>query len=258
LKNIKLVYLKLNEKKPSLFEKFKDYNLDCIEYTTHIQNWLKKCQAAVEQENELLSKIINQYEKLIFKLTSDVKQATENQQSLSKLLYEKPEEALELIEHLKKNCFEVFKHVQWHTVAKFFDELEIALTDEENEIKAIIEEKPKPEDITKVTHNKTGKSRIRLIIKFTYDGIPLQIASDYVNGLTLGNLTGYSSGPLKDDKWTHFDGKLKGINFTKFESEETFRIINNEYRKERIDEIVTQISEKYEKREKPFEEEKEA
>lgn len=235
--NIKLVYLRLNKKHPSLFEKFEkefESRLVCIEYTTHVQNWLDECKKTAKQE---LSEIISQYKNLVLKLTSDINQATKNQELLSKLLFENPEEVSKIAE-LKKDCFEVFKHVQWHTVADFLDELENALR---TELNATIKEKPTPEDIAKVTHNQTGTSTTRLILKFTYKDIPLQIVSDNANGLTLGN--------LKDGKWGKFSDnvEVEKINFNKFENAETFHVIDNNYRKKIIAEIVEQISKKYDK-----------
>jgi len=226
-KNIKLVYLRLNKKPPSLSEKFTNYNLSCIEYATDIKKWLEKCQTAVEQENDLLSKIINQYKDLITKLTSDLNQATDNQQKLS----EKFEEALELKKYLTGKCFEIFKHVQWHIVADFFDKLEIALN---KRIKANIDEKPKPEDITKVTHNKNRSSITKLIIKFRYNGTNLQIVNDKSNGFTLGN--------LDDGKWGYFSDEIKSIKFCDFSDEKTFYVIKEDYRNEIIEKMITEIA----------------
>mgnify|MGYP001007980158 CR=1 FL=1 len=238
--NIKLVYLKLNKKKPSLYEQLKDYDLTCIEYVTDIKDWLEKCQTTIEKEDDFLAKTINQYKELIIKLTSDIDKAKRNQEIISKNIAD----AWKLQEHNKyftKDCFEIFRHIQWHTVDDFFNELIAKLEEEENTKTTEI---PSLEDITTVTHNKNQSSITKLIVRFTYNNVKLQIVND-TKGFTLGNLC--------EGKWDEFSSEINKIKFNDFSIKDTFRIINKDHRERVIKEIIVEAKNKYLDLENDFE-----
>ncbi len=223
-----IVYLTLGGKPPSA-ESLGTLNLKdvhCIDYTQGIAAWLMSCIHKTETKNNLLSKIILQYRELIEKLTSDVEQAELNLKKIS----ENIDNAWGLEKENKfftKEYFEIFKHVRWHTVANFVNELENALIEKE----ALEIKKPDLNTITSITHNNNNNKK--LIVKFEYKGTLLQIVND-AKGFTLGNLT-------DKKKWDYFSEEIKTIRFYDFANEETFRIINNDYRTTVIDKMINQI-----------------
>jgi len=223
-------YLTLDGHEPtpqSLGTTLKIEDVKLINYTENITKWLDDC-IAITPESDLLTSIY-QYKKLVQELISDVKQAKVNQRILSCLLRKETEnDVLKLKKYLTEDCFEVFKHIQWHTVDDFFNELSEALPN--------VTEKPTLEDISKVTHKETGKSIQKLILKFTYNGENLQIVND-TKGFTLGNLT--------KGNWGDFSDEIKNIKFCDFSNTETFRVINKDYRAEVIKKIVAEMKEKY-------------
>jgi len=178
-----------------------------------IQEWLDLC---IDKENDsFLNTIIKQYLNLIKKMTTDNKKALE---------------ITDLIAENERNWQSAFvfseqiQNVKWHTIHRFFSELaEILKT-----------QIPDEKLISEVAHH---NKRAELKIVFDYNSTKLQIVNDD-KGFTLGNLT--------KGTWGYFPEEIKKIKFCDFSNEETFHIINNDYRKIIIDEIMKYIEKKYE------------
>ena len=227
-----IIYLTLGGNLPSTESLGKTLNLNDvrrIDYTNEITTWLTNCAKLTENSDEFLSETIIQYKELIKKLTSDINQAKENQEEISK----KIEEAWELEKQTRfftQRCKEVFKHVKWHTVADFINKLENALVEKE----AITIEKTSAKTITSITHNNNRNEK--LIIKFNLNNQEIQIVND-AKGFTLGNLT--------DGKWDYFSDDIKNIKFYDFSNEKTFEVINTTKREELMNKIVEFVEKNY-------------
>lgn len=224
-----IVYLTLSGKEPSkesYEETLKIENIKRIDYPTNINGWLSECRKEVQKKNELLSKIIAQYQIL----TSDIGTIKNVQELLS--------EGIDIAWELQsENGYfttpentELFKHVQWHTIADFFNELETKLN-------ANVQNKPKPEDITKVVYAQSDNTP--LSISFRYNGIDdiFYIANDN-KGFTFAPINGRE----KYQKLCEVE-----INFNRFSDEATFKMINSGNRAKIIAEIAEQISKRYDK-----------
>jgi len=200
-------------------------NENVISYEYHIREWLKKCIENTPKEKLIVKEFIHHYLKVINKMThNDI--PIEERIKLKDIVATEIESSKYLIEN--------FKHVKWHTVDDFINELEVALKD----IRAEIIEKPNAKSITSVTHNNSKEEE--LIIKFKFNNSVLQIVND-AKGFTLGNLT--------TGKWGYFSDEIdeiKDIRFCDFSQEKTFRIINCKERSILIEKIIEEIvSEKY-------------
>lgn len=237
-----MTYLTLDGRFPSETSRGNTLTIDeiiCIDYTEKISKWLLDCISIVEEKNYLLAKNIHQYQELIIELTSDVNQAKENQMMISENIDEAWE--LEKKDHFfTEECKDVFKHVKWHTVADFINELDSELIKKGAEII----EKPSLDAITNVTHQSNNKSTTKIVISFKYNDADLYIANDKVNGFTLGN--------LNIRKWDYFSDDIKDIRFSDFSEERTFKMINYKKRKEVINKIVKFVDENYLKVNKTF------
>lgn len=228
-----IIYLTLGGNLPSPDSLGKTLSLNdvlCRDYTKDIYHWLTNCISITEQKNDLLSKTIHQYQELITKLTSDVNQAKKNQMMISVNI----EEAWELQvkdEFFTEKCKNIFKHVKWHIIADFVNELEVELIKKGAEII----KKPGLDTITKVTHNENNNSTTKIIIIFEYEETLLQIVNDS-KGFTLGNLS--------DGKWDYLSNEIKDIKFSDFSKKATFEMINSIKRKKTISKIVKEINKK--------------
>lgn len=235
---VKVVYLTLGRHKPSEDSRgnIPCEKLVCIDYTQEINNWLTDCIKITEGKNQLLANTILQYKELITELTSDINQAKENQEEISK----KIEEAWELEKQTRfftQLCKGVFKHVKWHTVADFINELENALVEKE----AITIEKPSAKNIASITHNNNKKGE--LIIKFKFNNQEMQIVNDS-KGFTLGNLT--------KGKWDCFSEDIKDVKFCDFSKKQTFYLIKKQNRERIINKMVHEIQLSYKSLNKDF------
>lgn len=235
---VKVVYLTLGRHKPSEDSRgnIPCKKLVCIDYTQEINNWLIDCIKITEAKNQLLANTILQYKELITELTSDINQAIENQEEIST----KIAEAWELEKQtcfFTQRCKEIFKHVKWHTVADFINELETALVEKE----AITIEKPEAKTIASITHNNNRNEK--LILKFKFNNQEMQIVNDS-KGFTLGNLT--------EGKWDFFSEDIKDVKFYDFSNEKTFEVINTTKRKELINKIVEFLEKNYQNVDKCF------
>src|SRR5690606_33733578 len=137
-------------------------------------------------------------------------------------------------------CKEVFKHVKWHTVADFINEMETVLV----EIGAKINDKPDLNAITKVTHNENNNSNTKIIISFKYKDAVLYIANDKLNGFTLGNIV--------ERKWNYFSENIKDIKFSDFSKKQTFDLINDQKRNDIIIKMVQETELLYKSLSKSF------
>lgn len=170
-----------------------------------------------------------------------------------------------------------FKHVQWHTIADFWDELAIKLVEEP--INAKITNRITIEEISGIVH-KNKKDSYGITFELG-DGQEWYIVNDKINGLTFGkifegritleqidnilnskNNEAYGICFILDDgkEWYIANDKInrekleemsknkhriniwfeisKDIKFTDFSNEDTFMLINAKKRGEKIDEII--------------------
>lgn len=242
-KNVFIAYLTLDGRSPSngsMGDLLKANDIICCDYPCHINIWLENCIILSESENELLSKTLYQYSELLIKLTSNLNQAKENQIMISENIDKAWELEQEKDKFFTEKCKDIFKHVKWHTVADFINELEIALQN----IGAEMIEKPDLDAITKVTHNENNNSITKIVISFEYKDAKLYIANDKVNGFTLGNLTA--------GRWGYFSNDIKDIRFCYFLKEQTFYLINDEKRGEIIEKMVVEVLKRYDTLENQF------
>lgn len=231
---IHIVYLALTKRYPTKFtlgrvEEIlrKDEKIIPIDYLEDIQRWMSDCVSFTESKNDIFSKIINQYKELTTTLTSDLSQAVNNQEIISENIGNAWE--LELRNNFfTQRCKDIFKHVKWHIVANFINELEIALKNSG----AIEIKKPNIDTLTKVTHQQNNNSKTKIIIRFEYKNTFLQIVND-TKGFTLGNLT--------DGKWDFFSEDIKDIKFYDFSKKQTFDLIKNQNRERIISKMVREI-----------------
>lgn len=178
----------------------------------HIQDWLNLCFK--KDENTFLNTIINQYLNLVKKMTTD----NETVMKITNLIAENKDYTIDtflLMSH--------FNDIKWHTIHRFFSELS-------NRFKCRM---PDNEIITNIAHNNKKKSILKL--EFDFMNSKIQIVYDE-KGFTLGNLDPSIM------KWDLFEtDKIKKIDLINFSNLETFKIINNEFRYNVIDEIERQI-----------------
>jgi len=235
---VSVIYLTLDRHGPSVVSLGKGKSpreeLKPIDYPNEIKDWLDACIAKTAEAEVDLQASILQYRTLVVELSSDLKQAKENKERISGDI-ENAWQLQDKEKYFSEKCFNVFRHVKWHTVADFFNELSEAMNDATNK------KLPEPKDITKVTHKQNGKANTKLILKFTYDEQKLQIVNDR-KGFTLGNLETRMWAPFSGK--VHFGDKkfpIKDIKFCDFSNEATFRMINAPYRKRVIEELIEEL-----------------
>lgn len=227
---LQVAYLTLNGHSPSDESKGKiPINPTLISYVEHINRWLTLCAEETKNINPILTQDIQQYQNLIVKLTSDINQARKNQKMISNQiddawLLEKNENFF-----TQKKLASIFNHVKWHTIADFFNELTLKLSQLQE---CIIESNPTPEEITKVAHSK-GKSNKKLFLKFILNGYILQIVCDN-QGLTRGNRA-TSTCEL-------FSNEINKIKFNDFHEEATFKMISHQNREKTINAIISELN----------------
>lgn len=231
-KNVFIAYLTLDGRSPSnesMGDLLKASDIIRCDYPCHINTWLENCIILSESENELLSKTLYQYSELLIKLTSNLNQAKKNQMMISKNI-DKAWVLQEKEQFFTEKCKDIFKHVKWHTVADFINELGAFLEKNGAEIK----EKPDLDAINKVTHNENNNSTTKIVIRFCYQNNDLYIANDKKNGFTLGKINGNP----EMWRWDYFS---KDIKFSDFSTKQTFDLINDEKRGGLIKNIVDEI-----------------
>lgn len=229
-KNIKLVYLTLNERDPSLLNKFDGYNLCKIDYRTEIQDWLEACADVTKEP--FLKKCIEQYRDLVIKITNNVKRA----QYLHKLIGKKIEKNLLTDTDFKYIQTMIdFPHVKWHTIADFWNELSETL---EKQGFCVVK-KMSVDEITKVAHREKKSSFSIIFHKLHTPDNKWYIANDVANGLTFGN----TSERPKCEEGKDWFPICKEIKFAEFDNN-TFNLIDKSHRERVIERIIKEINKK--------------
>ncbi len=150
--NINVFYLTLDGHLPSneslgKYKTIENLNGRMIDYEHEIQNWLNLClQECIFQP--FLRESIIQYINLIKKMTNDNTDIQERIE-IKNLIASSNETMLST-----KLLIENFKHVKWHTVFDFWNEL----ANELEKKSATISIKPTPEEITNTTHYEIYKN----------------------------------------------------------------------------------------------------
>ena len=148
-KNITTYYLTLDGHEPSneslgKFKKLENINGHCISYPNEITNWLMKC-LRMTTETPFLRESIIQYKNLLEKMTgnqTDIKQRLDIKDIIGK-----NSENMNSTKMLIDN----FRHVKWHAVRNFWDDLSKELESNGYEIIS----KPTDQNITDITHYET-------------------------------------------------------------------------------------------------------
>jgi len=219
--NVFIYYLTLY-KKPSDISigvlKDKDI-LKILEYKTHIQEWLTECLK--KDGNEFLKTIIQQYLNLVIGISNNVELAVK----LKELISENIDTAWKCREKVLE--LEDFKHVKWHTVADFWNELK-------TELNLPVIKDISVDEISEVTHKEKGNRKPLYIIVDIGNNNELYIMSDSNKGLTYGYIKSENKEENKD--WFSVD---ENIIFSDFSNEKTFKLINDKNREDLIKEIST-------------------
>lgn len=223
------VYYLSNNKQPSEYsigilkdekQSWKPENV--ISYEFHIRSWLKECIKHTPDDKYLVKQFLGHYLKLIDKMThNDI--PTEERLNLKDIVSDNIQNTQYLIEN--------FKHVKWHTIDQFWQELEkrmksvfrnVALYNEENLKFDIL--------ITKISHH-----NLEINHGILFDLENGQKA--YISGL--GNL---SWGTVNPKLWSKFENKtLENINLAEFSTDNTFNLINVQSMESAIHAIVNEI-----------------
>lgn len=175
---IDLIYLTLNGKMPSYYEKFEE--LHRISYMSGIRNWLKSCLK--EDLSSELRLAIEQYRRLVLSITNDYELALDLKNSISlsnidqarEFWYQKAGNT----SSTEKIVLEQFKHIKWHTVHELYTLLKNGL---EKTLETTVEGLTEKQ-ITSLTHNNSKRG---LRIHFTLYQKVFYISNDS-KGFTMG------------------------------------------------------------------------
>ncbi len=150
--NISVLYLTLDGHEPSTkslgeFKTLERIKGQCISYEAHILRWLKLCLKDVYNKPFIRESIL-QYEKLINKMTNsntDIKERIKLKEIIGH-----NKDSMNATKYLLDN----FKHVKWHAIDDFWNELEMELNGRGlNTVKSI-----DPDSITQLTHFQNNKN----------------------------------------------------------------------------------------------------
>ena len=218
------IYLTLDRHNPEREDEIK-YHPIKIDYHREIPKWLDKC-IEIADNCFLLKNILLQYKSVILTLTNNLDRVEE----LKGLIDENINEDFENTWKQKDYIYSMddFKHVKWHTIEEFWRELAQKLI---KELKVEISKEIDIKDITKVVHDKKGSTGINFRLD---NGEEWYIVNDNKNGLSYG----INKKDKKDDDWDYIN---KNINFTNFNNEETFMLINAKERGNKINEIINML-----------------
>lgn len=213
-----------------------------IEYQEEILEWIEKCIAITD--NGFLTEVLYQYKSVILSFTSNLKRVKRIRELLDvedniieawrikDYIFEKDKRNGKEIKQLKWGDF---KHVQWHTIDKFWEELAIKLVEEP--INAKITNRITIEEISGIVHkNKKGSYGITFELG---NGEEWYIVNDKINGLTFGKI--FEDMSQKRDEGKHWIKLSENIKFTDFSNKDTFMLINAEKRGEKLDEIISTL-----------------
>lgn len=197
-----------------------------IDYHQEIPEWIDKCIEITD--NGFLKEILCQYKSIVRSFTNNLDRAKE----LKDLLDEHIDKNFEEIRGEKDDIFEMgdFNHVKWHTIDEFWRELSQKLRDE---LKVEISKKIDIKEITKVAHDKKGSTGINFKLD---NGQEWYIVNDKINGLSYGKIL--PNELEREKKWFKLSENIK---FTDFSNEETFKLINVDERRKRINEIINTL-----------------
>lgn len=196
---------------------------DCLYYGNEIREWLQKCIESVASEKENLKEFIQQYLNLINKMTHNdltMEEKIELKNKISK--------NIESTKYLNNN----FKHVKWHTIDDFWNELKKQLEKEFNNVRFYPDKNSDFHNIiTLVSHQ---NKNINHGILFNIDSED----SFYISGL--GDL----SWGIHEKGWFAFENKdIENINFSDFSSNNTYNLIDTEKMKTTVKLIIDEILE---------------
>lgn len=229
----------------------------CISYGEYILPWLEECVSMVVSRPFLRESIL-QYIRLLKKMINDI--SLEQRLELCDAIGRTEDNLMSA-----KLLIDNFRHVKWHTVRDFWNELSQELGNSGYKVF----ETPSNEDITYITHNdcykKGYKNRYRnLYLSFEpLKGLTLHIGSEYSRKLFFGCVkknrktsVDYQNKIVKlcAEKNDYYENDLdflftkdfdfpngKEVLFYDFSREGTFRLIDKKHRKNIIGEIVSQI-----------------
>ncbi len=222
-------------------------------YNQLVIPWLERCLCDCIDKPFLRESIL-QYIKLIKKMTNDI--SIEERLELAKLIG-KNEDNLKATKLLVEN----FKHIKWHAVADFWNELSERL---EGVGCTVCEDELDLDTITFLTHNEDYKHGYsNKVLYMTYEcpsGLTFYILYQYGEPLcfcvdkikenrafreSLKSLLNTDDNYGSDSEtilWKFFDLPFEEeIRFSDFTHEGTFNIISPEYRKKIIGKLVTEI-----------------
>ena len=234
-----------SKKHPKLKEK-----VCCISYPNEIKNWLTQC--VKDKYNEPFQReTILQYLKLIKNMTNDVD--IEEGLEIKQLIGESQnnmKSAKLLIDNLK--------HIHWHTISEFWDNLANSLKAKDFEILS----KPTAEDFDTIVHGgeRKKKQAILCIEIQTRNSLTISIEETYDDQLGFGvnhectmskqkanvfkklceNNENYS---YSDDWyiWTFPLSEKEELNSWFIDNDVTFLLINSEFQNQIINKIITGI-----------------
>lgn len=262
-KNIYVFYLTLDGHDPSdtsLGTKYPmlEKKYVCLSYRIHIQDWMRNCFSRTASF-PFIRESISQYIILIRKMTNDI--SVEERLEIKRLIG-KSSDNMKSTKLLVEN----FKHVKWHTVRSFWDELAQELQLQGYEVTL----QPTDNDITNTTHFESYKKGYRKnddygIYFIPFDGLQLyiwndfdyylyygiekedkKVSSKYKNSIMnfLEKYTEYESTKGGSSLiWKEFDfHESEKIYFADFSYEGTFNLINDDYRKKMIHKIITELN----------------
>ena len=228
--------------------------LKIIHYNDVIIEWLDKClKAAVDKP--FLRETILQYIKLIQEMTNNT--SVEERLEIKKLMGKSVDNMASA-----RLLIENFKHVKWHTVVDFWNELTLKLQSIGYDVSQFVDLSA----ITFITHNEEYKQGFRGVEFGIYfvpvEGLHLYVWYAYGKSLYYGvcddvklsveyknkikrllSLGGYLS-PEDDKNWIYkyFDlPEEEQIYFNDFSYTGTFNLINDEYRHIIVDKLVWEI-----------------
>jgi len=208
-----------------------------IDYPNEIIEWIDKCieitdeiKTKIDSDYQLLIEMLEQYKSVIHSFTNNLKRA----KKLKRLLDENIKDAWQIIK-TRDFIFNMddFKHVKWHTIDEFWRELAESIIP----LNAKIKDRITFEEISGIVHKNKKKSYgISFILE---NGDEWYIVNDAINGLTYGKMLEDMSINRKQDKdWFELSKKIK---FTDFSNGETFKLINVDERRKRINEIINTL-----------------
>lgn len=226
--------------------------LKVIHYNDVIIEWLDTClKGAVDKP--FLRETILQYIKLIQEMTNNT--SVEERLEVKNLIGKSKDNMASA-----KLLVENFKHVKWHTVYDFWNELTLKLQSVGYEITEAV----KPDDIAFITHNeqyKQGYKSLQFGVDFMVKtGLPMYVWYEYGSNLCYGiwntksspkymrkvkKLLTLENSTMTDEEFPinkdfNFPEEEQ-IVFSDFSRTGTFNLINDDYRHKIIEKITAEI-----------------